>query len=143
MKLFLDPKQEIPAYISKTDMHEQLKKSKKNAEAAVADYLTEMFKHARNMLVRRYGEYFISTTKISVVLTVPAVWSDAAKDATLRAAQQAGSAAKFSMAKQLTLISEPEAAAVYTLQAIQPNLLKVGNHDCAISPGLLTSLQHR
>ena len=71
MKLFLDPDQDIPEYISKTEIHAQLKKSKKSAEAAVADYLTEMFKHARQTLIKRYGEYFISTTKIAVCSPTP------------------------------------------------------------------------
>lgn len=124
MKLFLDPQQELPAYISKTNMKNQLKRLKKSAEGAITDYLTELLKHAGQMLRRRYGEMFISTTRIDIVLTVPAVWSDSAKDATLRAAEKAASASGLPHTEHLSLISEPEAAAVYTLQAIQPSVLK-------------------
>jgi len=60
---------------------------------------------------------------------VPAVWSDAAKDATLTAAKLAG------MGPELMMISEPEAAAVYTLQAIQPNYLKVGDNFVVVDAG--------
>ena len=81
----------MPGYISKTDVKEELKRVKKQAEDAVADYLTKLFEHTEEVLLRRYGQTFISTTRLDVVLTVPAVWSDAAQDATLRAAEKAGS----------------------------------------------------
>lgn len=91
MKLLLDPQQSVPGYISGTDVKEELKRVKKQAEDAVADYLTKLFKHTEEVLLRRYGQTFMSTTRLDVVLTVPAVWSDAAKDATLRAAEKAAS----------------------------------------------------
>lgn len=49
------------------------------------------------------------------------VWSDSAKAQTLHAAEVVGLGTK----NNLRLISEPEAAAVYSLKAIQPNMLKV------------------
>jgi len=82
-------------------------------------------------LTRRYGETFISLTKVEFVLTVPAVWSDSAKDATLKAAEKAGMGKRH----ELKLISEPEAAAVYTLKAIQPNHLKVGDNFVVCDAG--------
>ena len=95
---------------------------------AVSDYLREIHKHTMETLTRRYGETFMSMTKVQFVLTVPAVWSDAAKDATLKAAEKAGMGNKG----DLKLISEPEAAAVYTLKAIQPNHLKIGDNVCIV-----------
>ena len=41
-------------------------------------------------LTRRYGESFMASTKVEFVLTCPAVWSDAAKNTTLQAAERAG-----------------------------------------------------
>lgn len=70
-------------------------------------------------------------TKVQFVLTVPAVWSDSAKDATLKAAEKAGMGNRH----DLKLISEPEAAAVYTLKAIQPNHLKVGDNFIVCDAG--------
>ncbi|KAL2290153.1 hypothetical protein FJTKL_00638 [Diaporthe vaccinii] len=75
-------------------------------------------------LTRRYGESFMTSTKVDFVLTCPAVWSDYAKNTTLQAAERAGMGAKSS----IQMISEPEAAAVYTLKAIQPNHLNVGDN---------------
>lgn len=99
-------------------MEAQLAESGKSAAEVVAYYLHEIYMHAKAELIKRYGTLFVETTAVHWVLTVPAVWSDTAKDATLTAAKQAG------MGPDLTLISEPEAAVVYTLQAIQPNHLK-------------------
>jgi molecular chaperone DnaK (HSP70) len=98
---------------------------------AVSDYLTQIYKHTMETLNRRYGESFMAATKVEFVLTVPAVWSDAAKNATLHAAERAGMGNRH----DLRLISEPEAAAVYTLKAIQPNHLKVGDNFIVCDAG--------
>lgn len=79
----------------------------------------------------------MAQTKVEFVLTVPAVWSDSAKNATLQAAERAGMGNRH----DLKLISEPEAAAIYTLKAIQPNHLKVGDNfvvcDAFVYPATL------
>ena len=54
------------------------------------------------------------------VLSVPAVWSDKAKDATLRAARNAG-------ISPITLIKEPEAAALFTIKEMGNKGLRVGD----------------
>lgn len=111
-KLFLDPRQDLLAFVSKSEMQQLLAKSSKDAASVVADYLTQVYQHTQAELTKRYGDLFLETTKTQWVLTVPAIWSDAPKDSTLAAARKAG------MGRDLSLISEPEAAAVYTLQAI-------------------------
>lgn len=97
----------------------------------MTDYLSQIYKHTMETLTRRYGETFMSLTKVQFVLTVPAVWSDSAKDATLKAAERAGMGNRH----DLKIISEPEAAAVYTLKAIQPNHLKVGDNFIVCDAG--------
>ncbi len=57
------------------------------------------------------------------------VWSDRAKDETRKAAMNAG------MSEGLTVISESEAGAVYTLQAIQPNYLQEGDNLINVDAG--------
>ena len=106
---------------------------------AVTDYLSQIHRHTMETLTKRYGETFMSMTKVQFVLTVPAVWSDSAKDATLKAAEKAGMGKKG----DLKLISEPEAAAVYTLKAIQPNHLKVGDNFVVCDAGMvLLQMRH-
>ncbi|KAL2261223.1 hypothetical protein VTK26DRAFT_4545 [Humicola hyalothermophila] len=124
IKLFLDRSQKLPFYVSPLETAAQLKRYNKTVVDAVSDYLTQIYKHTMDTLRRRYGESFMASTKVDFVLTCPAVWSDAAKNTTLQAAERAGMGAQ----SQIQMISEPEAAAVYTLKAIQPNNLKVGDN---------------
>ncbi|EMC96848.1 hypothetical protein BAUCODRAFT_70194 [Baudoinia panamericana UAMH 10762] len=131
IKLFLDRNQKLPHFVSPLDTAAQLRKCDKTVMDAVSDYLTKIYEHTMETLNRRYGESFVSTTKIEFVLTVPAVWSDAAKNATLQAAERAGMGSRH----ELKLISEPEAAAVYTLKNIQPSGLKIGDNFVVCDAG--------
>ncbi|KAJ2905254.1 Hsp70 family protein [Zalerion maritima] len=131
IKLFLDRSQKLPFYVSPLETAAQLKKYGKNVVDAVSDYLTQIHAHTMDMLTRRYGESFMASTKVDFVLTCPAVWSDAAKNTTLLAAERAGMGGR----SQIQMISEPEAAAVYTLKAIQPNHLAIGSHFVVCDAG--------
>ncbi|KAI1447544.1 actin-like ATPase domain-containing protein [Annulohypoxylon stygium] len=131
IKLFLDRTQKLPFYVSPQETATQLKKYNKTVIDAVSDYLTEIYKHTMDTLTRRYGESFMASTNVDFVLTCPAVWSDAAKNATLQAAERAGMGLKA----DIQIISEPEAAAVYTLKAIQPNHLSVGDNFIVCDAG--------
>lgn len=131
IKLFLDRNQKLPHFVSHPETAALLRKYNRTVKDAVTDYLTEIYKHTIDTLTKRYGESFMAITKIEFVLTVPAVWSDAAKNDTLQAAERAGMGSRH----ELRLISEPEAAAVYTLKAIQPNHLKVGDNFIVCDAG--------
>ena len=122
IKLFLDRNQKLPHFVSPLETAAQLKRCDRTVMDAVTDYLTKIYEHTMETLTRRYGESFMSTTKVSFVLTVPAVWSDTAKNATLQAAEKAGMGSRH----ELKMISEPEAAAFYTLKTMQSNRLEVG-----------------
>lgn len=124
IKLFLDRNQKLPHFVSPLDTAAQLRKCDKTVMDAVSDYLTQLYKHTMETLTRRYGESFMAITKVEFVLTVPAVWSDSAKNATLQAAERAGMGDRH----QLKIISEPEAAAIYTLKTIQPTHVKEGDN---------------
>ncbi|KAK6212643.1 hypothetical protein LQW54_005064 [Pestalotiopsis sp. IQ-011] len=131
IKLFLDRSQKLPFYVSPQETATQLRKYNKNVVDAVSDYLTQIYRHTMDTLTRRYGESFMASTKVDFVLTCPAVWSDAAKNTTLQAAERAGMGSK----SDIQMISEPEAAAVYTLRAIQPNHLNVGDNFIVCDAG--------
>lgn len=66
----------------------------------------------------------MTMTTVQFVLTVPAVWSDSAKHATLQAAEKAGMGNRH----ELKMISEPEAAALYTLKTVQPTSVRIGDN---------------
>ncbi|KAF2858139.1 putative hsp70 family protein [Piedraia hortae CBS 480.64] len=131
VKLFLDRNQRLPHFVSAVDTAAQLNKYSRTVMDAVSDYLTMIHGHTIETLQRRYGEAFVRSTKVEFVLTVPAVWSDAAKNATLVAAERAGMGDK----DELKLISEPEAAAVYTLKTVQPGQLQVGDNFVVCDAG--------
>jgi len=69
---------------------------------AVRDYVLE------EALTRHLGKEFLDKQPIRYVITVPAIWSDKARDLTRQAAARAGIPAG-----SLSLVSEPEAAALY------------------------------
>lgn len=92
---------------------------KKSPIDVVGDYLQGLVAHVLEVLNRRFSTA-LQTMQLHYILTVPAVWSDKAKDATIQAAHLAG----IEMS-DLTFLSEPEAAAVYAVQTIQPNSIMV------------------
>lgn len=93
-------------------------KEKSPVECAAA-FIKELLCHLQETLRRRFGPAANSMGK-KFVLTVPAVWTDKAKDATFKVAVKAGIPEN-----QLFLLSEPEAAALYTIQTMQPSSIKV------------------
>lgn len=88
----------------------------------VTDFLSAVRETTVASIERTYDPTWVRENKKEYVLTVPAIWSDAAKSLMVQAAQDAG----FGTHRvDFNLISEPEAAASHTLKAIQPNNLNV------------------
>ncbi|KAF2221155.1 hypothetical protein BDZ85DRAFT_203059 [Elsinoe ampelina] len=121
IKLLLDHRQAFPSYVSKQELLQLLKEHRKSPTTAVADYLTQILEFAKKDMSEKFSEAMLSTTPVEYVLTVPAVWSDMAKQSTMKAAGAAG------LGDKVHLISEPEAAAVHALSAIQKEDLRVGD----------------
>ncbi|KAE8370946.1 hypothetical protein BDV27DRAFT_140170 [Aspergillus caelatus] len=114
IKLLLDEGQEnkyTPSLASKA----LLRKYKTDAVQVMADYLKHLVEYAKSILQRRFG-IPAQHMNLRFTLTVPAVWSDKAKDRTMNAAIKANI-----RPQDITLVSEPEAAALYALRSIQPN----------------------
>ena len=95
------------------------------AQDVVRDYLSAIYKHVITTLYRRFDHRAMQLTKVDFVLTVPAIWSDAAKKKTLDAAATAGMANEHN----LELLSEPESAAIYTLKTIESGHAQIGVGD--------------
>ncbi|KAI5850386.1 hypothetical protein DFP73DRAFT_539181 [Morchella snyderi] len=94
----------------------------------VTNYLTALMKHTMGVLVKRYSQKFVDDTPIEYILTVPALWSDRARNLTFECAKKAGMS-------RISCISEPEAAAIYTLSAIQPNNLRLDDNFVVCDAG--------
>ena len=86
-----------------------------------ADYFRQLGTYVRNILENTYGEKFLAGQNLWYVITVPALWSDRSKALTLRAAREGGFSGK------ITLVTEPEAAAVYCATLCDEVDLKVGS----------------
>ena len=101
-----------------------LQKANLTPVAVVTDFLKAVRETALASIEGAYGSEWTLSTHKEYMLTVPAIWSDAAKSLMVQAAQDAG----FGIHRvDFNLISEPEAAAAYTLRAIQPNNLEVSS----------------
>ena len=143
-KLELDPLQ-LPAIGLANLYPDPLKAPPPYHDAAVqhtTDFMTALRKQAERDLKNKLGaaltstpvEYIVSdhenTKLISkshrtelIQITVPAVWSDMAQAKTRACAEAAG----MGKGSALQFITEPEAAALYALDAMRPHDLKIGN----------------
>lgn len=108
----------------------------------VTDFLTSIRRHAERSLRYKLPESALLSTPIEYIvcnhgiqenaypffanimqITVPAVWSDMAQATTRLCAE----AARMGAGAALHIISEPEAAALYALDALDPHGLKIGD----------------
>ncbi len=81
----------------------------------VADFLSGVRNHLQNVLEARYG-ILIKGLRREVVITVPAGWSEKAKNLTYKAFCNAG----FNVdSTKISMITEPEAAAIYILRDLK------------------------
>jgi hypothetical protein len=81
----------------------------------ITDFLSGVRVHLQSVLEGRYGK-MLKLLQQEVVITVPAVWSDAAKNLTYKAICNAG----FNVeGTKISMITEPEAAAIYILRDLK------------------------
>ena len=92
-----------------------------SAEKLCTDYLAALRTHTEKVLQHKLPASIIKSTPIEYIITVPAVWTDQAQALTRACAFNAG------MGKDLQIISEPEAAAIYALHAMDPHSIEVGD----------------
>jgi molecular chaperone DnaK (HSP70) len=102
----------------------------------VADYLTQVKAHLIKNLDQKYGKALWRSLAVTLVVTVPAVWSDLAKDRTLQAIEKAGfnKLELPQLTQQPVLITEPEAAALYTIKTLR---LSAQGSQFAVNDGFI------
>ena len=84
IKLLLDPDQPKPLYVPAINTEAELKRLGKPALAVASDFISAIFQHALRKIESKYPKSYLELLDKQYVLSVPAVWSDKAKDATLR-----------------------------------------------------------
>lgn len=96
-----------------------------------ADYLTCIHKFVEEtFLPTTYGAEFLRNQRRVYLITVPAIWSDLAKDLTRQAAARAGIPDE-----KLFLVTEPEAAALYCATTCEEVDLGNGDHFLVCDAG--------
>ncbi|KAF3289264.1 hypothetical protein TWF970_003044 [Orbilia oligospora] len=80
------------------------------------DYLRLLYEELMEKILRRRIPETLDITPIHFIFTVPAIWGHQAQQATKMAAKLAGFCSRES--DTLSLVSEPEAAALYVLKAM-------------------------
>lgn len=86
----------------------------RDAAGVCEDFLHEVFTYVSGKLRRQMTDLTFDNTPIECWVTLPAVWSEEAKDATLKAAKNAGFGKR--PGDEIYTIAEPEAAAIATLK---------------------------
>lgn len=82
-----------------------------------SDYLKQVYEHTMGILKRQMPDT-LASTPIEFIFTVPAIWSHKAQEATRTAASRAGFGSNGRPIDSMSMISEPEAAAIYTLTSL-------------------------
>ncbi|KAG6014764.1 hypothetical protein E4U54_004867 [Claviceps lovelessii] len=111
IKLLLDPDQERPLYLPSKNIKKELQSLPKKPFEIAADFIGAIYEHALEEISKTVPKAYMDMCDKEFVLSVPAVWSDAAKNATLKAAELAG-------IKPVTVVKEPEAAALYSIKTL-------------------------
>ncbi|KAF9901100.1 Heat shock 70 kDa protein 12A [Linnemannia zychae] len=93
---------------------------------AISDYLHAFHEYAAEKILQEFGPSY-SRNCFRYCLTVPAMWSDRAKDVMRRAAIKAQLITDADHPGRLLLVSEPEAAALYCERACKQYDLKHGD----------------
>lgn len=89
----------------------------------VANFLSNVRDATIKSIQDSWGLGFVNSSRIEYVLSTPAIWTDAAKNHMIQAAESAGYGKHRT---DFRLVSEPEAAASHTLKAMLPRELDVG-----------------
>lgn len=87
MKLLLDPDHQRPLFDTKGAVATQneLRKLGKPLQDVVSDYISALYQHSLTNITEKFPKgYVMANLEKKLVLSVPAVWSDRAKDITLR-----------------------------------------------------------
>ncbi|KAI9661677.1 MAG: hypothetical protein M1821_008915 [Bathelium mastoideum] len=122
IKLLLDPDQDRPLYDPTTiaGAGAEIELLGNPPIDVAAAYMGAIYQYALKKIEGKVPKSYLEMLDKRFVLSVPAVWSEKAKDTTLRTARNAGIA-------PIELIKEPEAAALFTLHNLKNQGLVEGD----------------
>lgn len=83
VKLLLDPDQPRPIYLPESTAKSDIKRLVKPPVDVAADFIRAIYQHAMTKIESQIPAGYLRMCQKKFVLSVPAVWSDKAKDITL------------------------------------------------------------
>ena len=135
MKLQLDRKRDGEA----AKITDELALTNVGPRKRPVDVIADFLSHVKDQLVKnldeQYGKELWRALPIVLVVTVPAVWSDLAKNRTIQAVHTAGFSTKcFPRLMQTLTITEPEAAAMFAIKSLRQG---VHNEQLVVGDGFI------
>ncbi|KAI1082486.1 hypothetical protein F5B20DRAFT_569141 [Whalleya microplaca] len=103
-----------------------------DVDQKITDYLSGLFEHFMHVMRQKIGLTSLSSIPLQFVLTVPAIWSDRAKQRTVEAFQRISN---LPSGYSTTLLSEPEAAAIAALQELNRHNMNIGDSFLVLDAG--------
>ncbi|KAI8950836.1 hypothetical protein F4801DRAFT_601851 [Xylaria longipes] len=117
-KLLLLDEHDLQLHLRGSDHINQARQSVekigKDVVTVISDYLSKVWEHVLDVIIRARGRQFVNTRRFHVVVTVPAIWQDDPIQRMERALRKAGILNKRPGCPDTThaFVSEPEAAAL-------------------------------
>lgn len=111
-KLALQPREQ-ESELEKTYPFRYPKVSDFECKELVVDYLKALNQNLEHELRKHYGQGFSRDQPMEYIITVPAIWTDKAKETTRECSIRAG---MITPGNKLRMIKEPEAAGIFALQ---------------------------
>lgn len=103
-----------------------------NVDQNITDYLSGLYQHFQRTVQRQIGQPVFNSVPLHFVLTVPAIWSENARQRTLNAFERVPN---LPVGHITTLVSEPEAAAISSIQQLVKPDLKLGDSLVVVDAG--------
>ncbi|KAI4698491.1 hypothetical protein J4E81_005714 [Alternaria sp. BMP 2799] len=121
MKLELDNRGDGEVAKILGELSAALRTARKPVVEIIGDYLLQIKACLLKNLDDKYGKELWRTLPVTLVVTVPAVWSDVAKHRTMQAVDRAGfNTLQFPrLSLPIVVVSEPEAAALHTIRSLR------------------------
>lgn len=118
-KLLLLKEEDLPTELKSSEFilraRNMMRENEKTAIQVISDYLRMIWKHTLQTITKDRGSA-VEALQFHVVITVPAIWKDYARQYMTEAAKKAGILDRRTAGKtRLTFAPEPEAAALSTL----------------------------
>ncbi|KAH6856361.1 hypothetical protein B0I37DRAFT_425624 [Chaetomium sp. MPI-CAGE-AT-0009] len=123
-KLLLIDDKDLPDDVRKSakikEARAYLKNHNKTPVAVIAGFLRLLWNHCNQRVTETVSRSLVNYSKFHIVITLPAIWPDYARNRMREAAEQAGMlSARVAGETKLSFISEPEAAALATLSDME------------------------